>query len=38
MGAHFLRRHDAGLSTLLDLGLILAGALFAWLFWPPMQD
>jgi hypothetical protein len=34
MMAHLLRRHDPGHSMMLDWVLILAGALFAWLFWP----
>jgi hypothetical protein len=34
MAAHFLRRHDFLPSPGLDWLLILAGALFAWLFWP----
>jgi hypothetical protein len=34
MAAHVFRRHVLADSVLLDGALILAGALFAWLFWP----
>ena len=34
MAAHFLRRHDFTHDPSIDWLLILAGALFAWLFWP----
>ena len=34
MTAHLLHRHDLGHSAMLDLLLILSGALCAWLFWP----
>ena len=37
MAAHSLRQQDPVHSALLDWGLILVGALFAWLFWPAMQ-
>lgn len=34
MAAHSLRRFDPSHSALLDWALIMAGALFALLFWP----
>jgi len=34
MTAHFLRHQDLSHSVLLDWILVLAGVLFAWLFWP----
>jgi hypothetical protein len=34
MAAHFLRHHDFAHDPSIDWLLILAGALFAWLFWP----
>jgi hypothetical protein len=37
MTAHLLRRHDPGHSAAVDWFLILAGALFAWLFWPAIS-
>ena len=36
MAAHSFRRMDPTHSAFLDWLLILAGALFAWLFWPAM--
>jgi hypothetical protein len=34
MAAHFLHRMVPGHGSWLDLMLILAGAMLAWLFWP----
>ena len=36
MAAHSFRRMDPAHSASLDWLLILAGALFAWLFWPAL--
>jgi hypothetical protein len=35
MATHVLPRSVAGVSVLMDWALILAGAVFAWLCWPP---
>ena len=35
MAAHFLRRPDLAHMPSLDWLLVLAGALIAWLLWPP---
>ncbi len=34
MAAHSLHPHDLPRPTLMEWLLVLAGALFAWLFWP----
>ncbi len=34
MAAHSLHHHDPSRNAWLDLLLILAGAMIAWLFWP----
>jgi hypothetical protein len=38
MATHSLHRHDPYHISRLDWVLVLAGALFAWLFWPPMHS